>query len=76
MPTAAERMRMMRERRRKRGMRELRLVVPDARSQSVRRRVAAQVARLVQAQEKEAMSWIEDVSEFDSPDHPSSNATR
>ena len=70
MPTSAERMRLMRERRRKRGMRELRLVVPDARSQSVRRRVAAQVARLVRAQEEEAMNWIEGVSEFDSPDHP------
>ncbi|MBV8413289.1 MAG: DUF3018 family protein [Alphaproteobacteria bacterium] len=35
-------MRQMRERRRKRGLRALRLVVPDARLPSVRRRVAAQ----------------------------------
>ena len=63
MPTSAERMRMMRERRRKPGLRELRLVVPDARSPAVRRRIAAEVARLVRAQEEEAMSWIERVCE-------------
>jgi hypothetical protein len=76
MQTSAERMRMMRERRRKRGLRELRLIVPDARSPLVRRRVAAQVARLAQSREDEAMSWIEAVSEFDSPDDPPGNATR
>src|SRR5256885_16596393 len=37
---AAERMKAMRERRRARGLRELRLIVPDARSKAVRRRVA------------------------------------
>lgn len=68
MPAPAERMRMMRERRRKKGLRELRLVVPDSRLQSVRRRVAAQVSRLVQSREYEALSWIEAVSEFDAPD--------
>lgn len=70
MPAPAERMRMMRERRRSRGLRELRLVVPDSRSQSVRRRVAAQVAHLRKAEENAALNWIESVSEFDAPDVP------
>ena len=61
----AERMRMMRERRRRGGLRELRLVVPDARSAAVRREVAEQVARLDREDEEEAMAWIEAVSEFD-----------
>jgi hypothetical protein len=64
----AERMRMMRERRRGQGLRELRLVVPDARLASVRRRVAAQASRLDRRREDEALSWIEAVSEFDEPD--------
>ena len=55
----------MRERRRRRGLRELRLVVPDARLQSVRRRMAAEVEGLVQSSEDDALSWIEAVSEFD-----------
>ncbi|MBV8736704.1 MAG: DUF3018 domain-containing protein [Alphaproteobacteria bacterium] len=42
----AERMKMMRARRRREGLRELRLVVPDARSETVRNRLVAQVARL------------------------------
>jgi len=62
---AAERMKAMRERRRARGLRELRLVVPDARSKVVRRRVARQVAGLDRARELEALRWIEAVSEFD-----------
>lgn len=65
MARAAERMRTMRERRRERGLRELRLVVPDARSKAVRRRVAKAVARLDRSSELEAMRWIEAVSEFD-----------
>jgi hypothetical protein len=68
MSEPAERMRQMRERRRKRGLRELRIVVPDSRLPSVRRRVADQVARLIPSGEAEALSWIEAVSEFDSPD--------
>jgi hypothetical protein len=40
MALAADRMRAMRERRREQGLRELRLIVPDARSKSVRRRIA------------------------------------
>lgn len=65
MTATAERMRMMRERRRERGLRELRLVVPDAKLASVRKRVAAQLGRLDQRHEDEALNWIEAVSEFD-----------
>jgi hypothetical protein len=75
-PAPAERMRLMRERRRRRGLRELRLVVPDPRLQSVRRRVAAQVARLARSSEDEAMRWTEAVSEFDAPDRQVGDATR
>jgi hypothetical protein len=46
-------------------MRELRLTLPDARSQEVRRRVAAAVAALPSESEREAFDWIEAVSEFD-----------
>jgi len=59
---------MMREMRRKRGLRELRLVVPDPRLQSVRKRVASQVIRLDRDDEDEALRWIESVSEFDARD--------
>jgi hypothetical protein len=55
----------MRERRRRRGLRELRLIVPDARSETIRSRIAAQVARLSRKSELEALDWIEEVSEFD-----------
>jgi hypothetical protein len=65
MAAPAERMRIMRERRRRRGLRELRLVVPDARSETTRGRIAAQVARLSRDSELEALDWIEEVSEFD-----------
>ena len=65
MVEAAERMKAMRERRRVRCLRELRLVVPDARSKVVRRRVARQVAGLARARELEALRWNEAVSEFD-----------
>jgi hypothetical protein len=61
----AERMRMMRQRRRARGLCEVRLVVPDPRSRSVRRRVAKEVAALDAARECDALNWIESVSEFD-----------
>ena len=65
MAEASERMRAMRERRRASSLRELRLVVPDARAKTVRRRVAKQVANLSRTDELEAMRWIEAVSEFD-----------
>jgi len=64
-PAPAERMRMMRERRRRQGLRQLRLDVPDPRLRSVRKRVVAQVARLDRRNEDEALDWIEQVSEFD-----------
>ena len=65
MALAADRMRAMRERRREQGLRELRLIVPDARSKSVRRRIAKEVASLDRDRELDAMRWIEAVSEFD-----------
>jgi hypothetical protein len=65
MSAPAERMKRMRERRRGRGLRELRLVVPDARSRAVRREIARQVARLGESSERDALAWIESVSEFD-----------
>ena len=65
MATAAERMKAMRTRRRADGLREVRLVVPDARTATIRRRIAEQVARLEPAAEKAALDWIEEVSEFD-----------
>jgi hypothetical protein len=65
MANPAERMKMMRQRRRARGLRELRLVVPDARSRVVRRRVARQVADLDPDRERDALQWLESVSEFD-----------
>ncbi len=64
----AERMKMMRDRRRRRCLRELRLVVPDARSETVRRRVAEEVACLSADNEQDALRWIEAVSEFDGDD--------
>jgi len=66
MSAPAERMKSMRARRRANGLREVRLVVPDARSAAIRRRVAAQVARLSRESEREALEWIEAVSKFDS----------
>ena len=65
MVQAAERMKAMRERRRARGLKELRLVVPDPRSRTVRRRVTRQVAALDPSRELEALKWIEAVAEFD-----------
>jgi hypothetical protein len=70
MAAPAERMQKMRDRRRSRGLRELRLIVPDAGARSVRRRVAAQVARLSTANENDALNWIEAASEFDARDAP------
>jgi hypothetical protein len=66
MTPPAERMQKMRKDRRARGLREVRLVVPDARQKIVRRRIASQVARLNPESEREALGWIEAVSEFDS----------
>ena len=65
MAAPAERMKMMRQRRRARGLRELRLVVADPRSPAVRRRVAKQVAGLDPNRERAVLQWFELVSEFD-----------
>ena len=65
MRSPAERMRAMRERRRKGGLREVRLHLPDPRSAAVRRRIAAEVKKLDRADELETLAWIESVSEFD-----------
>jgi len=46
-------------------LRELRLIVPDARSKAVRRRVAREVAALDRSRELDALKWIEAVAEFD-----------
>jgi hypothetical protein len=54
----------MKKVRRRRGLRELRLVVTDARSRAVRRRVAKQVAGLDLDRERDALQWIEAVSEL------------
>jgi len=64
MATVAEIIRMMRQRRRARGLRELHLVIADARS-PVRRRVAKHVAGLDPDREHDALKGIESVSEFD-----------
>jgi len=64
MAEPAERMKLMRIRLR-RGLRELRLVVPDARSEAVRDRIAAQVAKLNPDSERDALLWIEAVFQFD-----------
>ncbi|HEX5321141.1 MAG TPA: hypothetical protein VFW46_18405 [Stellaceae bacterium] len=50
----------MRNRRRAAGLRELRILFA-----AVRKRIAQQVARLDPEDEREAMRWIEAVSEFD-----------
>ncbi len=65
MAEPAERMKAMRNRRRADGLRELRLFVPDARAKTIRERVARQVAQLSIASERDALNWIETVSEFD-----------
>lgn len=65
MTTTAERIRSMRARRRQSGLREVRLVVPDARAAITRERIAAQVARLTPVAEREALDWIEGVSPVD-----------
>ena len=68
MTEPAERMKMMRARRRRQCLRELRLVIPDARSEAVRKRITAQVAQLNPDSERDALLWIEGVSEFESPE--------
>ena len=70
MTAPAERMKAMRARRQARGLREVRLLLPDARTRAVRARVARAVARLDRDREADALDWIESVAEFDEPDAP------
>ena len=65
MALPSQRMKAMREWRKARGLRELRLLVPDARSKAVRRRIGREVAALEQSSEVDALAWIEAISEFD-----------
>ncbi len=65
MGAPAERMKAMRDRRRQSGLRELRIIVPDARDRDIRARIAKQVAALSAEDEAAALAWIEAVSEFD-----------
>lgn len=67
MAAVAERMREMRRRRREQGLREVRLLIPDARSRAVRERIAQQVARLDPSNEEDALRRIESVLEFPNP---------
>lgn len=67
MAPVAERMKAMRARRHARGVREIRLTAPDARSTSVRARIAGQCASLNARHEDAAIAWVEAVSEFDEP---------
>lgn len=66
--TPAERMRAVRIRRRAQGRREVRLILPDARAEEVRARVADAVSRLDRSNEEDSLAWIEAVSEFDDAD--------
>ncbi|MEC4589861.1 antitoxin MazE-like protein [Nitrospirillum amazonense] len=68
MTETAARVRAFRERRKALGLREVRIFIPDARSTTVRARIAAQVAHLDRADEQAAMDWVEAVSEFDNED--------
>ena len=72
----AERMRTMRSRRRALGLREVRIILPDARSLHVRERLARQVASLDAVSEDDALRWIEAVSEFDTPGDTALDETR
>lgn len=47
------------------GKRQVRITLPNPRSEKVQRRVANSVARLNQSQEADALQWVESVSEFD-----------
>jgi hypothetical protein len=67
---AAERMRALRARRRALGLREICLIIPDAREPEFRRRIAEEVARLNPEDEEEAIRWIEAVSSSDVNDMP------
>lgn len=61
----AERMRQLRVRRRRDGLREIRLVVPDTRLPVVRDRIRAAIEGVNPVHEAEALDWIEAVSGFE-----------
>ena len=60
----AERMRAVRLRRRAQDKREVRMILPDARSNDVRARVADSVARLDRRHESEALRWTEAMADL------------
>ena|SRR6478735_3794189 len=64
MAAAAERMKSLRQRRRASHLREVRLVVPDARSPEVRKKAAMALAALDPRDEAEAIAFIEAVSHY------------
>ena len=66
--TPAQRMRSARTRRRAEGKREVRLVLPDTRTEEVARRIEQAVAGLNQTHETDALAWIETVAEHDGPE--------
>ena len=66
--TPAERMRAVRIRRRAQGGREIQLIVPAARAEEVRARVADAVSRPNRSNEEDSLAWIEAVSESDDAD--------
>ena len=45
--------------------RQIRITLPNPRSEKVRKRIANSVARLNRSEEADALRWIEAVSEFD-----------
>ena len=63
--TPAERMQSARTRRRAEGKREVRLILPDARTQEVCQRIEEAVAGLNQTNETHALAWIEAVADHD-----------
>jgi hypothetical protein len=65
--TPAQRMRAHRARRRVEGTREIRLIVRDARSTTVRDVIAKAVATLDEKHEADVLDWVETVSDFDAP---------
>lgn len=64
MAAAAERMKALRQRRRASHLREVRLVVPDARSVEVRKKAARALAALDPMDEAEAIAFIEAISDY------------
>ena len=65
MPTSAQRIGAMQNRRRAAGLRELRMAILGTCLNAFRRRIALQVAGLDLAGEADALTWIEAVSAFD-----------